>query len=93
MKTFLKEQFLWARQILCEANGQPSSQRVIVLVCGVPAGLAPTAVWTYLSMHTSSMVEFPASVSEYFKWLLVILLAAKVAQKSQEAKATPAPTQ
>lgn len=61
-----------------ERTGILSSKRVVVLYIAIVCSTCLFAVWTYLSIKNSTMIEIPGSVTSLFKFVITTLVAGGV---------------
>jgi hypothetical protein len=78
----------WLRRVFSEANGTPSSVRLLL---GLSVFTAVAAVVYVLTQHArlGQLIDLPAGVVSVINWTVSVLAGAKAASKFGEGGPTP----
>lgn len=77
--------FEWAYKTLSDGEN-PSTSRLIAVVCVPAIILIPLMVWGVLSLYSLQLHEFPASVTGYTMSAATLVLGALHLNKREEIK-------
>ena len=82
MSTF----FNWLARAMGDGEN-PSSARLIAVLCVPTVVLVPLAVWALLSLRAGELREFPGSITGFMAAANTLVLAAFHLNKREESKA------